>query len=201
MNTLYHVIAVAGVLAVIAGALLGVARLQAERPFSSLSALLAGATTAGSLAVYLLAIDLGLKQAWTMGLLCGGAAFGALVGSRIPLYDRQGVVLCRASGWHLAPPGLAIAAFQIEGLRGSPDGTITSLAAVYAATAFTVAASLVLLLRRGARRQAGVVAEEPVAATEPQVDASVCFACGAPLRPDARFCMSCGAPVETAVAR
>ena len=47
-----------------------------------------------------------------------------------------------------APPGLAIAAFEIAGVKESADGVVLSLAALYAATAFTVAACVLLLLRR-----------------------------------------------------
>ena len=135
VDSFYRGVAIAGAIVVVASVLLTIVRLQGERPFSSLSALLAGAGVAGSLAVYILMLDIALKDAAVVGLLIGGGVLGALVGLKIPLYSRDGVVFSKAAGWHLAPPGLAAAAFQVSGVRESPDGVILSLAALYAATA------------------------------------------------------------------
>jgi hypothetical protein len=200
VDNVYHVIAVAGAVAVTGGALLTIIRLQAERPFSSLRALLTGAGTAGSLAVYVLVLDITLKQAAVGGLVAGGAVLGALAGTKVPLYRRDGAVFSRAAGWHLAPPGLAIAAFQVEGLRGSPDGVILSMAAVYAATAFAVAASVLLLIRRVAQIAPAAVVERNASVAAPSSTTAGCPSCGVPLRAGARFCVACGValPGETA---
>ena len=199
MDSFYRVVAIAGAIVVVASVLLTIVRLQGERPFSSLSALLAGVGAAGSLAVYMLVLDMALKDAWVIGLIAGGGVVGAFVGLKIPLYSRDGVVFSRAAGWHLAPPGLAVAALQVSGVRESPDGAILSLGAVYAATAFAVVASVLLLLRRIARGAAPQVAGQPVQATGAPPETSSCGSCGAFVRPESRFCMSCGAAVEVRV--
>ncbi len=114
VDSFYRGVAIAGAIVVVASVLLTIVRLQGERPFSSLNALLAGVAAAVSLAVYILMLDIALKDAAVVGLLIGGGVLGALVGLKIPLYSRDGIVFSKAAGWHLAPPGLAVAAFQIS---------------------------------------------------------------------------------------
>jgi len=196
MDGFYHVVAIGGAIVVTASVLMTIVRLQGERPFSALSALLAGAGAGGSLAVYVLVLDINLEKTAVLSLLAGGAALGALVGAKIPLYDRGGIVVARAAGWHVAPPGLAVAAFQIAGVQESADGVILSLAALYAATAFAVAASMVLLLRRTARASTPHTVEQPASTAIAPAEAASCPSCGALLRPGARFCAGCGAAVD-----
>jgi hypothetical protein len=144
----YRVVAILGAFVMIAGVLLTIVQLRGERPFSSLSVLLAGAGAGGSLAVCILVLDITLEKVAVVLLLAGGALLGAFVGTKIPLFNRGGVVLSKAAGWHTAPAGLAIAAFEIAGVKESADGVVLSLAALYAATAFAIAACVLLLLRR-----------------------------------------------------
>ena len=194
MDDFYRVIAIGGAALIVASALWTVVRLQRERPFSWLATLIAGAGAAISLVIYVLIVDVELKEGATWGLLAGGALAGAFFGIRIPLYRRGDRILSRAAGWHLALPPAAIAAFQVMGVRESVDGIILSFAALYAATGFTVAACALLLVRRlAARPAAAPAAGEPApvpAATEPQ-----CPRCASPLRPNWRYCMRCGVPL------
>jgi len=148
VDDFYEVIALGGAGLVVAGALWTVVRLQREQPFSPLGTLIAGASAAISLAIYLLIVDIELKEEATWGLLAGGALAGAFLGSKIPLYRRGDAVVSRAAGWHLALPAAAIAAFQVMGVRESVDGIILSFAALHAATGFAVVASALLLIRR-----------------------------------------------------
>jgi len=195
VDSFYRGVAIAGAIVVVASVLLTIVRLQGERPFSSLSALLAGAGAAGSLAVYMLVLDMALKDAWVIGLLAGGGVLGAFVGLKIPLYSRDGVVFSRAAGWHLAPPGLAVAAFQVSGVRESPDGVVLSLAAVYAATAFAIAASVCLLLRRAAAAPVAKVAERPIPAQSAPTEEIHCLSCGTVAPAGHKFCRGCGRPL------
>ena len=195
MDSFYRGVAIAGAIVVVASVLLTIVRLQGERPFSSLSALLAGAGAAGSLAVYILMLDIALKDAAVVGLLIGGGVLGSFVGLKIPLYSRDGVVFSRAAGWHLAPPGLAVAAFQVSGVRESPDGVILSLAAVYAATAFAIAASVCLLLRRAAAAPVAKVAEQPISAQPAPTEEIHCPSCGTVAAAGHKFCRGCGRPL------
>lgn len=196
MDDFYRVIALVGAAVIVLSALWTLARLQGERPFSWLGTLIAGAGAAASLVVYVLIVDIELKEEATWGLLAGGALAGVLFGTRIPLYRRGDAVLSKAAGWHLALPAAAIAAFQVMGVRESVDGIILSFAALHAATGFAVAACALLLVRRLAARPAATSTEgEPApvpvpAATEPQ-----CPRCASPVRPGWRYCMSCGAPL------
>ena len=207
-DDLYHGIAIAGAVIVIVSVLLAIVRLQRERPFSSLSALLAGVGAGGSLAVYMLVLDMALKDGWVIGLLAGGSVLGALAGTKVPLYKRGGIVFSKAAGWHLAPPGLAVAAFQISGVRESPDGVIISLGAVYAASAFAIAASVLLLLRRIARGSGARVAEQPsgaesVAPAEQPATSfagsgeTICPNCGTVSAAGRKFCRVCGERLST----
>ncbi len=195
MDSFYRIVAIAGAIVVVASVLLTIVRLQGERPFSSLSALLAGVAAAGSLAVYILVLDIALEDAAVVGLLIGGGVLGALVGLKIPLYSRDGVVFSRAAGWHLAPPGLAVAAFQVTGVQGSPDGVIFSLAAVYAATAFAIAASVCLLLRRAAAAPVANVAKQPLPAQPAPTEEIHCPSCGTVAAAGHKFCRGCGRPL------
>jgi hypothetical protein len=195
VDSFYRGVAIAGAIVVVASVLLTIVRLQGERPFSSLSALLAGAGAAGSLAVYILMLDIALKDAWVIGLLAGGGVLGAFVGLKIPLYSRDGVVFSRAAGWHLAPPGLAVAAFQVSGVRESPDGVVLSLAAVYAATAFAISASVCLLLRRAAAAPVAKVAEQPIPAQPAPTGEIHCPSCGTAAAAGHKFCRGCGRPL------
>jgi hypothetical protein len=192
VDDFYRVIAIAGAGLVVVSALWTLVRLQGERPFSWLGTLIAGAGAAISLVIYLLIVDIELKDEATWGLLAGGALAGALVGTRIPLYRRGDIVLSRWAGWHLALPPAAIAGFQIMGVRESVDGIILSLAALHAATGVAVAACAFLLIRRlGARPAAAPAGGQPVpAAAEGQ-----CAGCGSPIQPNWRYCMRCGAPL------
>jgi hypothetical protein len=193
VDDFYRVVAVAGAALVAAGALWTVVRLQRERPFSSLGTLIAGAGAALSLVIYILIVDIDLKEEATWGLLAGGAAAGAFIGTKIPLYQRGDTVLSRAAGWHLALPAAAIAAFQVMGVRESVDGIILGFAALHAATAFAVAASALLLVRRLVARPARSPAEGRAA---PILTAAAprgqCPRCGSPVRPNWRHCMACG---------
>jgi len=116
MDDVYKVIAIASAAFIVLLGLWTALRLHKERPFSALSVLLAGAGAAISLAIYLLIVDIELKEEATWGLLAGGALAGAFFGSRIPLYHRGDTVVSRAAGWHLALPAAAIAAFQVTGV-------------------------------------------------------------------------------------
>jgi hypothetical protein len=187
-------VAIAGAIVVVASVLLTIVRLQGERPFSSLSALLTGAGAAGSLAVYILMLDIALKDAAVVGLLIGGGVLGALVGLKIPLHSRDGIVFSKAAGWHLAPPGLAVAAFQVMGVRESVDGIILSFAALHAATGFSVAACALLLARRLAVRTAALTTGG-FAGSVPVAREGQCPRCASPVSPDWRYCMRCGAPL------
>jgi hypothetical protein len=195
VDSFYRGVAIAGAIVVVASVLLTIVRLQGERPFSSLSALLAGAGAAGSLAVYILMLDIALKDAAVVGLLIGGGVLGALVGLKIPLHSRDGIVFSKAAGWHLAPPGLAVAAFQIAAVRGSMDGVILSMAALYAATALAIAASVCLLLRRAAAAPVAKVAEQPIPAQPAATEAIHCPNCGTVAAAGHKFCRGCGRPL------
>jgi hypothetical protein len=192
MDDFYRVMAIAGAAVVAAGALWTVVRLQREHPFSWLGTFMAGAGVAVSLVIYILIVDIELKQEAVWGLLGGGALAGAFLGARIPLYRRESAVVSKAAGWHLALPAVAIAAFQVMGVRESIDGIILSFAALHAATAFAVAACALLLVRRLA------VGPTPAPArgrpAPPTVAASrQCPRCGSPIRPNWHYCMGCGA--------
>lgn len=175
MDGVYRGVAIAGALVMIAGVLLTIVQLRGERTFSWLSVLLAGAGAGASLAVCILVLDITLEKVAVVLLLAGGALLGAFVGTKIPLFNRGGVILSKSAGWHTAPPGLAIAAFEIAGVKESGDGIVLSLAALYAATAFTVAACVLLLLRRArlsssqtVGTQARVAQESSVVAPRPR---------------------------------
>ncbi len=192
MDDFYRGVAIAGAALVLISALWTVVRLQRERPFSSLGTLMAGAGAALSLVILILIVDIDLKEEATWGLLAGGALAGAFLGTKIPLYRRGDSVLCRAAGWHLALPAAAIAAFQVMGVRESVDGIILSFAALHAATAFAVAASVLLLVRRVAVRPTQAPAQgRPAPATV--ASGGQCPRCGSPIRPNWRYCMTCGA--------
>jgi len=194
MDDFYRGVAIAGAALVAIGALWTVVRLHRERPFSALGTLMAGAGAALSLAIYRLVIDIDLKEEATWGLLAGGALAGAFLGTKIPLYRRGDRVFSKAAGWHLALPAAAIAAFQVMGVRESVDGIILGFAALHAATAFAVAASALLLVRRLVARPARAPAEGRAA---PILTAAAprgqCPRCGSPVRPNWRYCMACGA--------
>jgi hypothetical protein len=196
VDGLYRVVAIAGAIVVTASVLVTIVWLQGERPFSSLSVLLAGAGAGGSLAVYMLALDITLERVAVALLLTAGAVLGGFVGTKIPVYDRGGVVFAKAAGWHVAPPGLAVAAFQIAGVRESADGVILSLAAVYAATGFAVAASVLLLVRRARLSTTQPIERQAQPVTAVPVDLGLCPSCGAPLRLGAHFCKGCGAALD-----
>ncbi len=138
-------------------------RLHKERPFSGLSVVLAGAGPVAALVVYILTLDIDLKQEAVWGLLAGGAVAGLLFARPIPVYARGPGVIVRASGWHLLPPMLAMAAIQVTGARESFEGLILALAGLYAATGFAVAAAALLLVRRQGIRPAAAPAEGPPA--------------------------------------
>jgi hypothetical protein len=191
VDDFYRVMAIVGAGLIVLSALWTVVRLQGERPFSWLSTVIAGAGAAVSLVIYLLIVDIELKEGATWGLLAGGALAGALFSARLPLYRRGDAVLSKAAGWHLALPPAAIAAFQVMGVRESVDGVILSFAALHAATGFTVAACVLLLVRRLGVRAAAPAEGQPApvpAAVEPQ-----CRRCASPIRPGWRYCMRCGA--------
>jgi hypothetical protein len=188
----YRFVAIAGAALVVMSALWTVVRLQRERPFSSLGTLIAGAGAALSLVILILIVDIDLKEEATWGLLAGGALAGAFLGTKIPLYRRGDRVFSKAAGWHLALPAAAIAAFQVMGVRQSVDGIILSFAALHAATAFAVAASALLLVRRVTVRPTQAPAQgRPAPAAV--IPAGRCLRCGTPVRPNWRFCMTCGA--------
>lgn len=193
MDDFYRALALVGAALIVLSALWTVVRLQGERPFSSLSTVIAGAGAALSLVIYLLIVDIDLKGEATWGLLAGGALVGAFVGARLPLYRRGGTVLSKAAGWHLALPPAAIAAFQVMGVRESVDGVILSFAALHAATGFTVAACALLLVRRLGIRPAAPIEGAPApvtAAAEPR-----CPRCASAVRSGWSYCMRCGAPL------
>lgn len=194
MDDVYKVIAIASAAFIVLGGLWTALRLHKETPFSALSVVLAGAAPVIALLIYRLTLDVELKDEAVGGLLAGGAVAGLLFARSIPVYAGGPAVLVRASGWHLLPPMLAMAAVQVTGVRESFEGIVLALAGLYAATAFTVAGSALLLVRRLGVRPAVAPAEGlpvPVAATEGQR----CPRCGSPVRPTWRHCMSCGAPV------
>jgi hypothetical protein len=192
MDDFYRIVAIAGAALVVVSALWTVVRLQREHPFSSLGTLIAGAGAALSLVIYILIIDFDLKKEATWGLLAGGALAGAFLGAKIPLYRRGNTVLSRAAGWHLALPAVAVAAFQIMGVRESVDGIILSFAAIHAATAFAVAACALLLIRGLAAGPKPAPARgQPAPATAAPMQQ--CPHCGSPTRPNWRHCKACGA--------
>jgi uncharacterized membrane protein len=194
MDDVYEVIAIVSAAFIVLMGLWTAVRLHKERPFSMLAVLLAGAGPVAALVIYTLTLDVDLKQGAVWGLLGGGAAAGLLFARSIPVYASGPGVFTRASGWHLLPPMLAIAAIQVTGARESFEGLILALAGLYAATGFAVAASALLLVRRLGVRPAQASTEGllvPVAATAGQR----CPRCGSPVRPDWRYCMGCGAPV------
>jgi len=192
VDDFYRVVAIAGAALIVIGALWTAVRLQREHPFSGLSTLVAGAGTALSLVIYVLIVDFDLKVEAVWGLLAGGALAGALLGTKIPLYRRGDAVLSKAAGWHLALPAAAIVAFQVMGVRESVDGIILSFAALYAATAFAVAACTLLLLRRLALRPTPDSAQ-PQTAPAVAPPSARCPRCGSPLKPSWHYCMACGA--------
>jgi uncharacterized membrane protein len=192
VDDFYRVIAIAGAGLVVLSAMWTLVRLQGERPFSWMGTVIAGAGAAISLVIYVLIVDVELKDEATWGLLAGGALAGALVGMRIPLYQRGDTVLSRWAGWHLALPPAAIAGFQVMGVRESVDGIILSFAALHAATGFAVAACALLLIRRlGARAATAPAGGQPVPATAEEQ----CTGCGSRVQPRWRYCMRCGAPL------
>ncbi len=194
MDDVYDVIAVASAVCIVFMGLWTALRLNNERPFSGLSALLAGAGPVAALIIYNLTMDVDLKQEAIWGLLAGGAAAGLVAGRSIPVYARGPGVFTRASGWHLLPPMLAIAAIQVTGVRESFEGLVLAIAGLYAATAFAAVASGLLLLRRLGIRPEAAPVEGPPAAV-PAAGGQRCPRCGSPVQPAWRHCMSCGAPV------
>ena len=200
MDGFCRFVAIAGAAVVAVGALWTVVRLQRERPFSLLGTLIAGAGVALSLVIYVLIIDIHLKKEATWGLLAGGALAGAFIGTQIPLYRRGDSVVSRAAGWHLALPAAAIAAFQVMGVRESADGVILSFAALYAATAFAVAACALLLVRRLAgvppARLVGPYAPAAEARPATPREGLRCQDCGTVAKIGARFCRACGRPLQ-----
>jgi hypothetical protein len=195
VDGLYQVIAVGGAVLVVATGLWTAVRLHGERPFSMMSAMLAGATPALSLVIYAAMLEVDLKTEYVWGLLAGGAGAGAVLGTAIPIYSRGPDVLTRAAGWHLLLPWLAIAAIQVMGVRESFEGLVLSLAALYAATAFAVAAMAVLLVRRRGISPAAAPAPAALPAAVPATTGGRCSECASPVRPTWRFCMACGAQV------
>jgi hypothetical protein len=155
MDDVYDVIAIASAAFIVLAGLWTAFRLHGERPFSMSSVLLAGAGPVIVLVIYSLTLDVDLKQTAVWALLGGGAAAGLLFARTIPVYASGPGVVTRASGWHLLPPMLAMAAIEVTGARESFEGLVLALAGLYAATAFAVAASVLLLVRRfGVRRVA-----------------------------------------------
>ena len=194
MDDLYRAIALGTAALIVAIALLAIVRLQREHRFSGFGTVMSGVGAAVGLGLYILLIDIDLKKEATWGLLAGGALVGAFFGTRIPLYEREGIVVAKAAGWHMALPSAAIATFQVMGVRESVDGIILSFAALHAAAGFAVAACALLLLRRIAvKPTAAAVAPAPTA-TMPALAAS-CPSCGALPLPGARFCTRCGGAV------
>ncbi|MDI6858702.1 MAG: zinc ribbon domain-containing protein [Dehalococcoidia bacterium] len=191
MDEVYQAIALIAAAVAVLGALTTVLRLHGERPFSALGVIVAALGALAAVVLYSLTFDVELKQEAISGLVAGGAVAGLVLGFKLPLYVGGGSVVSRMAGWHLALPGLAVAALQIEGVRGSMDGVVFSLAALYAATALAVAACAALLLRRVGLRQARVIAAEETQAQE----VALCAACGARLSTGARFCRRCGSAV------
>jgi hypothetical protein len=193
VDDFYRVVAILGAVIILVSALWTVVRLHREHPLSPVSILIAAAGTAISLVIYILIVDIELKQWAVWGLLGGGALVGVFFGMTIPVYRRGNTVLSRAAGWHLALPPMAIAAFQVMGVRQSVDGIILSYAALYAATAMAVAACAVLLIRRLAARPAAAPAsvQQVPQSAAPQ---GQCPHCGSPVGPNSRFCTHCGAP-------
>jgi hypothetical protein len=147
-----------------------------------------------ALIIYSLTLDVELKDEAVWGLLAGGAVAGLLFARSIPIYAQGPAVFTRASGWHLLPPMLAMAAIQVTGVQESFEGLVLALAGLYAATGFTVVASTLLLVRRLGIRPAAAPAEGPPAPI-PAVGGQRCPQCGSPVRPAWRHCMGCGAPV------
>jgi len=188
VDEVYQAIALIAAAVAVLGALTIVLRLHGERPFSSLSVIVAALSAVIVVVLYSFTFEVELKQEVILALVAGGAVAGLALGFKLPLYVGGGSVVSRMAGWHLALPGLAVAALQIEGVRGSMDGVVFGLAALYAATALAVAACAALLLRRVGLRPARVVGVEAAAAR-----VGVCGACGATLSTGARFCRRCGA--------
>lgn len=192
MDDVYDVIAIAGAAFIVLAGLWTALKLHGERPFSMPSVLLAGAGPVIALVIYSLTLDVDLKQTAVWGLLVGGAAAGLLFARSIPVYASGPGVVTRASGWHLLPPMLAMAAIQVTGVRESFEGIVLALAGLYTAAAFAAAASVVLLVRRLGIRPVAASAEGPPAPV-PAAGGQRCPRCGSPVRPDWRYCMGCGA--------
>lgn len=190
MDEVYQAIALIAAGLAVLGALVTVLRLHGERPFSAVGVIVAALGAVAVVVLYSFAFEVELKQEAIWGLIAGGAMAGLALGFKLPLYVDGGSVVSRMAGWHLALPGLAVAALQIEGVRGSMDGVVFSLAALYAATAFAVAACAALLLRRVGLRPGAAVGANAVIARP-----GVCGACGAELSAGARFCRRCGSAV------
>jgi hypothetical protein len=195
MDDVYDVIAIASAAFIVLAGLWTAFRLHGERPFSMSSVLLAGAGPVIVLVIYSLTLDVDLKQTAVWALLGGGAAAGLLFARTIPVYASGPGVVTRASGWHLLPPMLAMAAIEVTGARESFEGLVLALAGLYAATAFAVAASVLLLVRRfGVRRVAAPAEGSP--APVPATGEQRCPRCGSPVRIGWHYCMDCGAPVR-----
>lgn len=194
MDDVYKAIAIASAVFIVLGGLWTALRLHKENPFSPLSVLLAGGSPVIALVIYRLTLDVDLKQEAVLGLLAGGAVVGLLFARSIPIYTLGPSVIARASGWHLLPPMLAMTAIQVTGVRESSEGIVLALAGMYAATAFTVVASALLLIRRLGVRPAVAPAEGPPEPM-PAAEGKRCPRCGSPVQPTWRHCMGCGAPV------
>ncbi len=163
MDDVYEVIALVSAVFIVLMGHWTALRLHKERPFSMLAVLLAGAGPVAALVIYILTLDVDLKQEAVWGLLAGGAAAGLLFARSIPVYVSGPGVATRASGWHLLPPMLAIAAIQVTGARESFEGLVLALAGLYAATGFAAVAAGLLLVRRQGVRPAATPAEGPTA--------------------------------------
>lgn len=194
MDDTYNAVAIVSAAVIVLLALWTALRMHAERPFSSVGVLLSAAGAVLALVIYELTLDVDLKMEAIIGLVAGGAVAGLFTGRLIPLQPRQSGVLVRASGWHLVPPMLAIAALQVTGGRESFEGVVIALAALYATTAFAVIACAVLLVRHSRVQPAAAPAIEP--RTPVVVEGPRCPECGESVRLDWSFCMTCGTRLQ-----
>jgi len=200
MDGFYAAAAYAGAGIAVGSALFAAARLRREALFSILGTLFSGAAIAGTLAMYMLLMDVELKFIPQLSLLAFGAVLGLQAGRAVPLYRHRTAVVSKGAGWYFVPAALAVAALQVTAVRDSLDGVIISFAALHVGAAFAVAASAVLLLRRLFVSETWPAPAAVTATAASPATAGNCPSCGATVSAGQRFCRACGCELERVAA-
>jgi hypothetical protein len=165
---LYQAIALgSAALAVLAGAW-NARRLRLHHLYSATVMLITAGGPALSLWLYLLATNLALKPAVSVGLFALGAVAGIAVSGRVGLSEVGTGEQIRVVGaaWLPLPAAVSVAALQVSGAAASLAFEVLALAALQATVAFGVASAVVLIVRRSnlaaaSRPAAGLPGQAP----------------------------------------